>query len=142
MLTILKPLNFDATTAREVIGDPLSRTVETKARSDADAGLFDPPRQSACTYWGEVQAHMLDVVYMTQHQKRNARNKRNFYMVCDKHLERTAAASIRASGTACHLADSGHTLLPFIVAHAGCPVRIVSEHEKDGVDERFVDWIA
>ena len=63
-----------------------------------------------------------------------------FYMVCDKHLERTAAASKRASGTACHLADSQHTLLPFIVAHAGCPVRIVSEHEKDGVDERFVDW--
>ena len=63
-----------------------------------------------------------------------------YYMVCGKHLERTYAASGTAGGIGNHLADSPHTLLPFIVAHAGCPVRIVSEHEDDSHDERFEDW--
>jgi hypothetical protein len=63
-----------------------------------------------------------------------------YYIVCDKHMERTDAASRTAGGIGCHLADSEYTLLPFIVAHAGCPVRIVSEHENDSYDDRFEDW--
>jgi hypothetical protein len=61
------------------------------------------------------------------------------YIVCDKHLERTDAASKTSGGRGCHLADSKYTLLPFIVAHAGCPIRIVSEHDADSHDEKFTD---
>ncbi len=65
-----------------------------------------------------------------------------YYMVCDKHKERTDAASRTFFGIGCHLADSVHTLLPFIVAHAGCPVRIVSEHEDAAYSDDFEDWDA
>lgn len=64
-----------------------------------------------------------------------------YYMVCDKHMERTDAAS-RSAGGIGPLCDSPHTLLPFIVDHAGCPVRIVSEHERDSYEDRFEDWTA
>lgn len=64
-----------------------------------------------------------------------------YYMVCDKHMERTDAAS-RGGGGIGHLADSEHTLLSFIVEHAGCPVRIVSEHERDSYEDRYEDWTA
>ena len=72
----MTPLSFDAETAREVTGDTRSRTIETKARADADAGTFNPPQQPATSYWGQVQAHMATVVYAEQHQKRIERNKR------------------------------------------------------------------
>ena len=67
----------------------------------------------------------------------------DYYLVCDKHLERTDACS----RTACcmgqsALNDSRETLGPFMVTHHGCPIRIVSEHEGDAYDERFKDWTA
>ena len=66
-----------------------------------------------------------------------------YYMVCDKHLERTDACSRTAGGIGqSALGDSRETLGPFIVVHAGCPVRIVSEHESDSYEERFTDWTA
>lgn len=66
-----------------------------------------------------------------------------YYMVCDKHLERTDACSRTAGGIGqSALGDSPETLGPFIVTHCGCPVRIVSEHENDSYDERFKDWTA
>ena len=63
-----------------------------------------------------------------------------YYIVCDKHMERTDAASRPFMSSGCHLGDSQHTLLPFIVEHAGCPVRIVSEHENASYDSQFTDW--
>lgn len=63
-----------------------------------------------------------------------------YFMVCDKHKERTPAASWTMMGIGCRLGDSDTTLNPFIVAHAGCLVRIVSEHENDAYDESFSDW--
>ena len=66
-----------------------------------------------------------------------------YYMVCDKHLERTAVCSRTAGGIGWNdLGDSRETLGPFAVTHCGCPVRIVSEHEDDAYDERFKDWTA
>ena len=64
-----------------------------------------------------------------------------YYLVCDKHLERTPACSRSAGGIGnSELGDSQETLKPFITTHAGCPVRIISEHEADANDERFADW--
>lgn len=63
-----------------------------------------------------------------------------YYMVCNKHKERTPAASITLGGIGCHLSDSDHTLQPFIVSHAECPVRIVSEYEEDAYDDKFIEW--
>ena len=66
-----------------------------------------------------------------------------YYMVCDKHLERTAACTRISIGIGQHpLQDSLITLGPFIVSHHGCPVRIVWEHEDDAFNERFTDWTA
>jgi hypothetical protein len=63
-----------------------------------------------------------------------------YYLVCDKHKERTDAASRTAGGGVCHLADSVHTLLRFIVAHDGCQLRSVNEHTNDAYDSQFSDW--
>ena len=63
-----------------------------------------------------------------------------YYLVCDKHKERTDAASCTAGGGVCHLADSPETLLPFIVAHDGCTLRSVNEHTNDAYDSQFADW--
>ena len=66
-----------------------------------------------------------------------------YYMVCDKHLERTDFCSRTAGGIGqAALGDSPETLGPFAVTHCGCPVRIVSEYENDSYDARFKDWTA
>lgn len=66
-----------------------------------------------------------------------------YYMVCDKHLERTACCSRTAGGIGqSALGDSMKTLGPFIVTHCGCPVRIASEHEDDAYNDLFKDWTA
>lgn len=73
----MTPLSFDPVTAREVVGDARSRELETSARSDADAGRFDPPKiDPTGTYFGQVQDQMAIIVYRTQHQLRTARNVR------------------------------------------------------------------
>ena len=73
----MKPLSFDHGTAREVTGDALARIIEAKAREDADALNFDPPKYaSGETYWGQVQASMHLVTYLSQYAKRAARNER------------------------------------------------------------------
>lgn len=61
-----------------------------------------------------------------------------YYMVCDKHREKTDAAS--HGGCIGPLCDSPHTLLPFIVTHCGCPVRIISEHSEDAYDSGYTEW--
>jgi hypothetical protein len=63
-----------------------------------------------------------------------------YFIVCDTHMERTDAASKTSGGIGCHLDASKHTLLPFIVAHHGCPVRIVSENSEASSSESFTDW--
>lgn len=72
----MTPGSFDPATAREVIGDGFSRTIEAKARADADAGIFDPPSAEGATYWDAAQKHMQASIYCEQHAKRMARNER------------------------------------------------------------------
>lgn len=63
-----------------------------------------------------------------------------YYLVCDKHLERTDACARTAGSLGSPLEDSEATLGPFIVAHHGCPVRIVSENDDDSYEDKFIDW--
>lgn len=72
----IKAGSFDPTTAREITGDAFSRTIETKARQDADVGNFDPPSVYGSTYWENVQNEMRVVIYREQYTKRIARNAR------------------------------------------------------------------
>ncbi len=62
-----------------------------------------------------------------------------YYMICDNHKERTDAAS-RTFGGHCSLADGSETLLPFIISHSECNVRIASEHNEDSYSDEFRDW--
>ncbi len=66
-----------------------------------------------------------------------------YYLVCDTHREYTCAAS-RTAGGYCPLGDSDKTLRPFVIAHAGCAVRILSEHSPEAEDgfEGFREWEA
>jgi len=70
------PGSFDHTTAREIIGDGFARTIEEKARKDADAENFDPPIVDGKTYWENVTKEMRVIVYREQYKKRIARNLR------------------------------------------------------------------
>lgn len=72
----MKPWSFDPETAREAIGDTQSRAIEAKARADADAETFDPPKWSTETYWECVKGDMMAVIYAQQHKKRTDRNER------------------------------------------------------------------
>lgn len=72
----MTPLSFDPATARQITGDAQARTIEAKARADADAQSFDPPKITAATYWGQVQDQMAAVVYREQYTRRKARNER------------------------------------------------------------------
>ena len=72
----MKPGSFDPETAREMVGDESARVIEAKARTDADAGVFDPPKGAARTYWDAVQDKMRHIVYAEQHKKRTERNAR------------------------------------------------------------------
>lgn len=72
----MKPGSFDPTSAREVTGDDVARTIEAKARKDADAQTFDPPELDGVTYWDKVQQEMQTVIYREQYTKRLARNAR------------------------------------------------------------------
>ncbi len=62
-----------------------------------------------------------------------------YFLVCDDHKEITDAASRSMSGP-CHLANSDKTLIPFIITHHGCKVRIVSEHESELDSDEFKEW--
>ncbi len=62
-----------------------------------------------------------------------------YYMVCDRCHEKTDAARSSSAGV-CHLVNSDETLLPFIVAHAGHQVRILSEHYEGGDIYGYTEW--
>ncbi len=79
----MTPLSFDPMTAREFTGDAEARRLEAKARGDADAQVFDPPRAlSNGTYADMVRASMWAIVYREQYTKRLARNKRKKEQAC------------------------------------------------------------
>lgn len=62
-----------------------------------------------------------------------------YKLICEKHKERTDASS-RTLGGWCFLGDGGETLVPFLIAHCGCNIRSVSEHEDESYDETYRDW--
>lgn len=72
----MKPGSFDIDTAKELVGDERMRPIEAKARTDADAGRFDPPASIAKTYWGGVQDETARRVYISAHHKRMERAQR------------------------------------------------------------------
>lgn len=64
-----------------------------------------------------------------------------YFLVCDKHMERTDACSWTAWGIGkSPMGDSQDTLGPFIVAHHGCNLRCVSEHDYDADNPNYKDW--
>ena len=74
------PFSFDPITAREIIGDPLSRQIETQARQDADNAVVRLPQLTGTTYYDQVQSYMQAVIYQEQHSRRIARNERKKYV--------------------------------------------------------------
>lgn len=73
----MKVKSFDPETSREMVGDTRARTIEEKARKDADNGVWSPPEPSGfVTYWGQAQDAFATSVYTSQWNKRKARNDR------------------------------------------------------------------
>ena len=69
----MKPKSFDIDTAKEIVGDERMRTIETKARQDADNGVMDKPARAAGNYWDGIRSDMEYIVYITAHHKRMER---------------------------------------------------------------------
>ena len=72
----MTPKSFDIDTCKEVVGDARMRTIEAKARQDADNGVMDTPAMAKGTYWDVVRSDMEYVVYVTAHHKRLERIQR------------------------------------------------------------------
>lgn len=64
-----------------------------------------------------------------------------YYMVCDRCHEKTHAARASGSGVG-PLINSDKTLLPFIVAHSGHAVRILSEYYEESDIYGYTEWHA
>lgn len=72
----MTPHSFDIDTAKEVVGDARTRTIEAKARADAENGTNDPPSMGLGSYWSQVSAEMDYKVYSEAHAKRVKRMQR------------------------------------------------------------------
>jgi hypothetical protein len=72
----MTPKSFDIDTAKEIVGDAQMRTIEAKARQDADNGVMDKPARAQGTYWDVVRSDMEYIVYITAHHKRMERSAR------------------------------------------------------------------
>jgi hypothetical protein len=72
----MTPNSFDIDTCKEVVGDARMRTLEAKARQDADNGIMDKPARAEGTYWDVVRSDMEYIVYITAHHKRLERQQR------------------------------------------------------------------
>jgi hypothetical protein len=62
-----------------------------------------------------------------------------FTLICEDHKEKVDAAS-RTIGGYCPLAEGPVCLVPFIIAHAGCHVEIVSEHDERSWSDDYFEW--
>jgi hypothetical protein len=69
----MTPKSFDIETAKEIVGDERMRTIEAKARQDADNGVMDKPARAEGTYWDGIRSDMEYIVYTTTHHKRMER---------------------------------------------------------------------
>jgi hypothetical protein len=67
---------FDPVACRSAIGDAQARAVEAKARADAEAGAFDPPRCGGGTFQQQIGPSAAYVVYGAAYNKRLARIER------------------------------------------------------------------
>ena len=72
----MTPQSFDIDTCKEVVGDARMRTIEAKARQDADNGVMDAPKEAKGTYWDKAYSYMEYIVYITAHHKRLERIQR------------------------------------------------------------------
>jgi hypothetical protein len=72
----MTPKSFDIATAKTLVGDSRMRTIESKARADADAGSHDAPAKAGGSYWDAVISEMEYVVYAEAHAKRLQRIQR------------------------------------------------------------------
>lgn len=72
----MKPKSFDLDTAKEIVGDERKRTIEAKARADADAGKYEPPPETTGSYWSQISGNMDWMVYTMTHGKRLERIER------------------------------------------------------------------
>ena len=68
----MTPKSFDIDTAKEIVGDERMRTIEAKARQDADNGIMEK-FQPAEAHWEKVKSIMEYVIYTTAHKKRMER---------------------------------------------------------------------
>jgi len=64
-----------------------------------------------------------------------------YYLICEDHKEITDAVS-RNSGGYCPLCYSDKTLLPFIIAHHNCTIKIVNEHQEEACSKIYREWTA
>lgn len=64
-----------------------------------------------------------------------------YSLICENCGERVEAVSRTISGTS-PFGDSELTLLPFLIAHEGCAIKVVSEHNEDFHDNKYLDWTA
>ncbi len=62
-----------------------------------------------------------------------------YFMVCKDHKEKCDAAS-RTAGGYCDLGDSDKTLVPFIIKHHSCDVKIASEHDNWIYENEWKEW--
>ena len=72
----MTPKSFDIDTAKEIVGDAQMRTIEAKARQDADNGVMDKPARAEGNYWDGIRSDMEYIVYITAHHKRMERAAR------------------------------------------------------------------
>lgn len=73
----MTPQSFEISTSKEITGDARCRSIESKARLDADAGNYDPPKiTTPSSYWAKAQEDFEVVVYFSQYKKRIDRNLR------------------------------------------------------------------
>ena len=72
----MTPRSFDIDTCKEVVGDARMRTIEAKARQDADNGAMDAPAIAKRTYWDVVESIMEITIYVAAYEKRVARIQR------------------------------------------------------------------
>ncbi len=89
----MTPKSFDITTAKEIVGDARMRQIESKARQDADNGVFDLPKSASSSYWDGVVSQMDDVVYRTAYTKRTDRIQRMRLADADGSTSRGSANS-------------------------------------------------